>query len=200
MKGFYESAFKQKLDIITDFWMLNLLWVVVCLPVITIPPATFALYHVLYKWVKGEGSGLSKEFFHGFKVYFLRSYLLFFGGALIATATYFYYTMSGENGGLANVGMAITILLLVLSFMVHVYVIPFNVMLEASFKKALGLSIIFAVKNLGLTLILAVLLFITALFVFLLPYLGILAFIPTIIYFQNLLIYRRVLSEKERLI
>ncbi|WNF35669.1 YesL family protein [Bacillaceae bacterium IKA-2] len=200
MKGFYESAFKQKLDMITDFWMLNLLWVVVCLPVITIPPATFALYHVLYKWVKGEGSGLSKEFFHGFKIYFWRSYLLFIGWGIIATATYFYYTMSGGNGGLANAGMAITILLLVLSFMVHVYVIPFNVMLEASFKKALGLSIMFAVKNLGLTLILAVLLFITALFVFLLPYLGILAFIPTIIYFQNLLIYRRVLSEKERLI
>ncbi len=202
MKGFYESAFKEKLDIITEFWLLNVLWIILCLPVITLPPATFALYHVLYKWVKGEGSGLSKEFFYGFKEYFFRSYLLFFGWGLLATSAYYYYSIviSDANNEFANVGMVITILLLVLSFMLYIYIIPFNVMLETSFKKTIALSVMFAVKNLGLTFMLSFLLLVTALFVFLLPYLAILAFIPTIIYFQNWLIYRRVLSEKERLI
>ncbi|MCT8137584.1 YesL family protein [Anaerobacillus sp. CMMVII] len=202
MKGFYESAFKEKLDTITEFWLVNLLWVIVCLPMITIPPATFALYHVLYKWVKGEGGGLWKEFFHGFKEYFFRSYLIFFGWGLIAVSTYYYYSIvTGEgNSGFATFGMAITILLLIISFMVYVYIIPFHVMLQASTKRIVALSMMFAVRHIGLTLLLFTLLLVTALFVFLLPYLGILAFIPTIIYFQIWLIYRRVLADKERFI
>ena len=199
MQGFYESGIKEKLDKITEFWLLNLLWVIVCLPILTIPPATFALYHVLYKWVKNEGRGLSKEFFLGFKRYFGRSYLYFIGLTIIGLSAYYYYQMAVNNvlGVIIVVGMSVTVVITVLVLIINLYVIPFNVMLEATFKKTLVLSCVFAFKHFGLTLLLAVVLFITALFVFLLPYLSILAFIPAMVYFQNLLIYRRVLSEKK---
>lgn len=53
------------LDAATDFFLLNLLWLLACLPVVTIFPATAAMFGVVRDWIRGKESGV-------FAVYALR--------------------------------------------------------------------------------------------------------------------------------
>lgn len=47
--------------------ILNLLWLVCCIPIVTIGPATAALYYVTLKIVRDEEPYIIKGFFHSFK-------------------------------------------------------------------------------------------------------------------------------------
>lgn len=51
-----ETKFYGQLIVVSDYILLGILWVIVCLPVITIVPATCAVFYVMAQW-KGEGSG-----------------------------------------------------------------------------------------------------------------------------------------------
>lgn len=46
---------------------LNLLWLVCCIPIVTIGPSTTALYYAMSKVVAGDDSDLTKHFFYSFK-------------------------------------------------------------------------------------------------------------------------------------
>lgn len=50
-----------------DMILLSLLWVVLCLPIVTIGPATTALYYTVVKVIRRERGYVFREFFHSFK-------------------------------------------------------------------------------------------------------------------------------------
>ena len=63
----YDSKLTHTLNQIFDFLVLNLLWAVSCLPVITVGAATTALYHTVDKVLRrGEGK-LWKEYWRVFR-------------------------------------------------------------------------------------------------------------------------------------
>lgn len=62
-----DSPIMSFLSRLTDLVFLSLLWIVCCLPVITIGPATAALYYVALKLVRGEEPKVSSAFFYGFR-------------------------------------------------------------------------------------------------------------------------------------
>ncbi len=53
-----------------DIALLNILWLLCCVPVITIGASTSALYYVTLKMVKEEDDGIIKSFFKAFKTNF----------------------------------------------------------------------------------------------------------------------------------
>lgn len=55
---------------------LNLLWILCCIPVITVGASTTALYYVTLKMVKNEEGGITKMFFRAFKENFKQSTLV----------------------------------------------------------------------------------------------------------------------------
>lgn len=50
-----------------DLMVLNWFWMLCCIPVITIGPATCALYRVTLKLVRDEPANVAKDFFLGFR-------------------------------------------------------------------------------------------------------------------------------------
>ena len=50
-----------------DMVVLNTIWLILCIPVITIVPATTALYYAVVKVIRRERSYATKEFFRSFK-------------------------------------------------------------------------------------------------------------------------------------
>lgn len=69
MGGFFssEGPFYQFLDKIGHLILLNIIWLLCCLPVITIIPATTAFYYAIIKSVRrGHGYAI-REFFTSFK-------------------------------------------------------------------------------------------------------------------------------------
>lgn len=69
MKNMFDSPIFQKITRLADFFIASLLWLITSLPVITIVPATIAMYYTTAKIVKYEVSESTvKNFFHAFKV------------------------------------------------------------------------------------------------------------------------------------
>lgn len=72
-----DNVFFRILDIFAHFVFLNTLWIILCIPIITIFPATTALYSVVRKWVtEGTDAGVVQLFFSSFKENFRKSFLI----------------------------------------------------------------------------------------------------------------------------
>jgi uncharacterized membrane protein YesL len=76
------------LEVATDFFLLNLLWLVACLPVVTIFPSTAAMFGVVRDWVRKKEGSLTRTFVARFRENFGQSLLIgvvwtVFGVALV---------------------------------------------------------------------------------------------------------------------
>ena len=68
MGGFrYNSPIIAFLVKIANMMIVSFYWALCCIPVVTILPATAALWHSVNKVVFGSGSGLTRDFFTAFK-------------------------------------------------------------------------------------------------------------------------------------
>lgn len=61
---------------VADFIILNLLWIVCSIPIITIGASTTALYTVMLKLVKNEEGYIAKGFLKAFKENFKQSTIM----------------------------------------------------------------------------------------------------------------------------
>src|SRR5215218_10637139 len=64
------------LEVATDFFLLNLMWLLACLPVVTIFPSTAAMFGVVRDWVRGKEGGLARTFVTRFRENFGQSLLV----------------------------------------------------------------------------------------------------------------------------
>lgn len=72
-----QNTFMRIMDIFSQFLLLNIIWIVSCLPVITIFPATTALFGVVRKWTaSGAESGVFSLYVEKFKENFRKSFII----------------------------------------------------------------------------------------------------------------------------
>lgn len=122
---------------------LNLLYILCCLPVVTIPAATCAMHRVILNWVRETSfEPMLPAFFREFRVNFGKR-MLFGLLLLIAPVSLSYYPLLlGSEGGSAAI-LAIT---LVLYFCITKYFYPLLVLLDVTlwqnFKNACILAVI----------------------------------------------------------
>jgi len=76
-----------------DLMFSNVLWVLLILPVITIPPALAGLYYATLQLVHNK-SGTRQKFFEGFKKYFRPSYGWFFLNIIVVGFLFFNINLS----------------------------------------------------------------------------------------------------------
>ena len=69
----YEGPFFNVLNRLSDLVILNVLWFICCLPIVTIGASTTALYYVTIKIVNDEDAYVAKNFFKSFRQNFLQS-------------------------------------------------------------------------------------------------------------------------------
>ncbi|MDC3416059.1 YesL family protein [Aquibacillus salsiterrae] len=62
-----DSRFYQFLNIITNFFLLNLLWIIFCIPVFTIFPSTTGMFGVVRQWKLNNETSVFRLFFTYFK-------------------------------------------------------------------------------------------------------------------------------------
>ena len=62
-----DNPFWQIMDTVFDLFVLNTLWLVFCIPVITIGTSTTAAFYALIQRARGEGGEIHKDFFQSFK-------------------------------------------------------------------------------------------------------------------------------------
>jgi uncharacterized membrane protein YesL len=82
-----------------DLMVSNVLWLLVSLPIITIPPAFAGLYYSTSKLAHNE-SGSRQTFFAGFKKYFRTSYYWFISNVIVVGLLLFNIDLSIQNSQL----------------------------------------------------------------------------------------------------
>lgn len=70
-----DSPLMVFLTNLTDVIILNILFLICCIPIITIGPAITAMHYVTLKMVKGEEGYIVKSFFKSFKENFKQSFI-----------------------------------------------------------------------------------------------------------------------------
>ncbi|MFJ5717022.1 YesL family protein [Neobacillus sp. NPDC093127] len=92
--NFLNSSLYQTLNTLSNFFLLSLLWLLMCLPIITIFPATAGLFAVVREWHTKKNTRLFSIFFRYFKENFKQSILLSLMWALCIVILYidFLYT------------------------------------------------------------------------------------------------------------
>jgi uncharacterized membrane protein YesL len=68
-----DSKLYRFLETLTNFFFLNVVWLLACVPVVTIFPATAALFGVVREWVRQEDAGVLGPFVRRFKENFVQS-------------------------------------------------------------------------------------------------------------------------------
>ena len=98
-----DSPFMQFMNRVADLMWLNILFVISCIPVITVGPAITAMFYITLKMVRNEESYITKGYFKSFKQNFIQGTVIWLiailaGGLLLLD----YFIISGRMG--VNVG------------------------------------------------------------------------------------------------
>lgn len=166
MEGWFspEGPVFDLLDKIGQMIILSIFWIIGCLPVITVVPATAALYYAVMKALRRERGRAAGEFWQSYRRNLKRgipmSLLLVLPGGMMCLNL----LRVGEGGSTSN------LLLLALLAMTAVYVPPVLSRFDMGIGKVLKLSFVMALRFLPITfLILAAAVLLGYAQVFLLP-------------------------------
>lgn len=100
-----ESIFMRWFTKLADVVLLSLMWVLCCLPVVTIGASSVALYDAITRCVHGNQESPFKYFFHVFKTELLRGIGITLLWAVLGVALYLGYCFLrqwGQNSSFAS--------------------------------------------------------------------------------------------------
>lgn len=148
-----DSPLGQKLTLMSNLVLLNLLWIICSLPVITMGAATSAMYHVIFLYITNQDDCVIKPFFKALAgslkqatpVWVMH---LLAGCMLVAEAFY----LSGESSGTLKLLFAVIVLFFIA---VGSYLYPLMGRYDTTGRQALWNSLALALKHPGTSLLLS---------------------------------------------
>ncbi len=157
------------LDKLADLLWLNVLYLICCIPVVTIGTATTSLFYVTLKMCKNEEGYITKSFFHSFKANFRQSLIigiisLMVGAALIVDL----YIVLNSNIMFRNVLFILLSMFFLIYVFFMVYVFPLLSKFDNSIKNLVKNSFLISIRHLPWTILLIVMIvipFVASLFV-----------------------------------
>lgn len=148
-----NNPFWRGMGRIFDAFILNVLWLLCCIPVVTIGPATTALYYAMINLVRGEEIYIAQDFFRAFRRSFKQSLiaglLLMAVGAFLALDIYIAYK---SGTGVYTFLMVLFFIFFVLWCFVTLYTIPLVAKFDNSLKNTLIWAFTLSIKNFSQTL------------------------------------------------
>lgn len=151
----YDNKFFEVLAKITDIVILNLLFIVSCIPVVTIGAALSASYSVGMKIVNDEETYIIgeyvKRFKENFKVSTIVWILMMIVGSVLVIDFYFSNIISSEI--ISNVFRFTFTLIGIIFMFTFTYVFPIISKFENTIKNTIKNSILISIQNLPFTII-----------------------------------------------
>lgn len=140
-----------------DVMILNILWVICSIPIVTMGASTTAVYYVTLRLVRDEeGSSTIKDYFHSFKQNFKQStiiwlILLVVGGALAADIYIFWFAMTG-NQTLRSVALAVCAGFGIAYIGVLMFVFPLQCRFFNSIKRTMFNALLLSLRHILTTI------------------------------------------------
>ena len=141
-----DNVVVRALTKICDMMCLNVIWLICCIPIVTIGASTAALYSVMLKMVKNEEGYIFKSFFKAFKENFRQSTVIWLLFVLAGVIWWIDFNFAGALSGQA--GLVLRVLFVLIGFVlvsVFIYAIPLTARyvntVSATLKNALILTL-----------------------------------------------------------
>lgn len=158
MKKFnYESPIMAASAFMVDIVILNVLWLLCSIPIVTIGTSTSALYYCMLKIVRKEDSSVTGMFFHAFRQNLRQGCILTV--ILLVAAMFLYVDIQGCRMMGNTTGSVLKIVLMVLFVLlgaVFSYVFPILAQFENSTKNILKCAYFMSIMNFGKTVIMVI--------------------------------------------
>lgn len=137
-----------------DMFILNILYLVCCIPIITIGAATTALYYNTLKMAENRESYVWKDFIKSFKQNFRQATIIWLMilvvvGVLAAD----FLLLGGMGQAISSVVAIVAIVLGIFLIMIGVYVFPVLARFDNTVKNTVKNSLIMAVRHLPSTIV-----------------------------------------------
>ena len=161
MGGFfnYDNPVWRFVGRIWDLFILNLLWVICSIPIITFGAATTAMYYCTLKVAKDRDSGgMFMLFFHSFKDNIKQSTLIWIimavtGGILFFDIRFFSIYAPIQNTFIRMIIFTVTCFLMLLWLFIFLYVFPIQAKFINPIKQTFKLALFMSIKHLVRTVI-----------------------------------------------
>lgn len=125
MKNFFnlDNKFFNFMSKVADIIILNLLFIITSIPIVTIGASLTALYSVSLKQSAGTSAYVAKEYFHAWKINFRQSTILWVFSLIAFVLLFLNLTLT--TGGALNLVMHIVMILsMILYIMMTLYIYP----------------------------------------------------------------------------
>lgn len=155
-----NNPFMRSMAKVADIIILNFLFMLCCIPIVTIGPALTALYSVTMKLVRDEEGGVVKEFFSSFRLN-LKQGILIHLMFLVVTFVLFVdiwfvlYSVQ-DHGTMTYVLFAVSAFVAVMAAMTLLYVYPVLAKFDNPTGRTVQIAFTLAIRHLPTTCILAV--------------------------------------------
>lgn len=144
-----------------DLTILNWLWLICCLPLVTVGPATCGLYAVTLKLARGEAVSPARDFFRSFRENLRPAFVLGVGVlALLAAAAGDVWLALQLQGSFQTLYLVVAMIIAVIALILLAYAFALQAMFDNPLKlqlaNAFKLAVIAPGKTVGLWLILLI--------------------------------------------
>lgn len=149
-----DNPVMKGLSKLFDIGWLSILYLIFCVPVVTIGPATTALYYTAIKVLRRERGYVWSEFWGCFKREFKYGAILGIGFTLVYVLLFFNLKYVGSNeSSYGGYLYGIYLAMLIIVTMVLCYTFPVLSRLALKPRKILRLALYMAVRHLPLTIV-----------------------------------------------
>ncbi len=180
---------------LADLFWLNLLFIVCCIPVITIGAATTALYYVTLKMAKDEEGYITRSYFKSFKENFVQATVIWIGFLVIGIIMIMdLRIVNGGNiaeafGGatVSNVIMVAVFVMGIVILMTGTYVFPILAQFDNTIRNTVKNAFLISIRHLPYTIAMMIITAVPAVLIWFFPALFILVLImfSAIAYFNS---------------
>lgn len=158
MKLNINSPLFEFLTTLADFILLNVLFIITCIPIITIGASLSALYCVTMQEARKEHGYIAKKYLKSFKQNFRQSTVIWCGisilGSIFLFNLIFWYNLKSIIGTIVLLIMIVGTALLLLCFL---YIYPLIARFQNSTKQTVINSVLIALQNPKFTVLLLLL-------------------------------------------
>lgn len=153
----YEGPFFNTLNRLADLVILNVLWLLCCLPIITAGASTTALMYVTMKMANDEDASIAKNFFKSFRENFRQStiiwlIMLVIGAVLVSD--YFIMPIMNLSDSMYSIMFGLFCLMALVYLMILVYLFPLQAKLENKVKDTFKNAVLLSIRHLPTSLLL----------------------------------------------
>ena len=150
-----DSPFFRFLTTLADFVVLNIVFLLSCVPIFTIGTSLTALYHVTMQEARTEHGYILRNYFTSWKQNFKQSTAIwtiyFVLGAILLFNLSFWYALKSTAGNIVLAVLLIATAVYVVSFM---YLFPLQARFANPIRQTIKNSVFIALQNLRMTLLL----------------------------------------------